>query len=180
MAFAQRSRNSYGTLPQTCWRAKPPPSWMMPANTPVSSPPPSRDPPDGHGPRQPAPATHPVAGTERLPNTRAPQPIGKPRVGFTLIVPAGTAPAGGWPVAIFGPGFTRSKYDLFLAADLNAAHGIATMATDPAGHSFGPASVAVIHPGTLTTTFSAFGQGADLDGDRDIPAREGIAPTDHN
>ncbi|MEA2655110.1 MAG: hypothetical protein QOI23_475 [Chloroflexota bacterium] len=114
-----------------------------------------------------------------VPSTRTPQPVGKQRVGFTLIVPAGVQPAGGWPVAIFGPGFTRSKYDLFLAADLNAAQGIATIATDPAGHAFGPASVVVVHQGALTTTFSGFGQGADLDGDGQITASEGVGPTDH-
>jgi len=111
--------------------------------------------------------------------TQTPQPIGSQRVGFALIVPAGIAPAGGWPVAIFGPGFTRSKYDLFLAADLNTANGIATIATDPAGHSLGPASVTVIHQGAINTTFSGFGQGADLDGDGDITASEGVGPTDH-
>src|SRR2546422_8632293 len=105
-----------------------------------------------------------------VPTTQTPQPVGNLRVGFTLIVPAGAPRAGGWPVAIFGPGFTRSKYDLSLAADLNAAQGIATMATDPAGHAFGPASVTVVHQGLLTTTFSGFGQGAALDGDGSITA----------
>jgi hypothetical protein len=114
-----------------------------------------------------------------VPSKQTPQPIGKQRVGFALIVPAGIQPAGGWPVAIFGPGFTRSKYDLFLAADLNAAHGIATIATDPAGHAFGPASVVVVHQGAVTTTFSGYGQGADLDGDGAITASEGVGPTDH-
>jgi len=123
--------------------------------------------------------TYADAVISNVPTTRTPQPIGKQRVGFTLIVPAGVQPAGGWPVAIFGPGFTRSKYDLFLAADLNAAQGIATIATDPAGHSFGPASVTVVHQGAITTTFSGFGQGADLDGDGDITASEGVGPTDH-
>ena len=66
-------------------------------------------------------------------------------------------------LAIFGPGFTRSKYDLFLAADLNAARGIATIATDPAGHSYGPASVTRVYQGAVTTSFSGFGQGTDLD-----------------
>ena len=111
--------------------------------------------------------------------SQTPQPIGKQRVGFTLIAPAGTPPAGGWPVAIFGPGFTRSKYDLFLAADLNAARGIATLSTDPAGHSYGPHSVTVVHQGPATTSFSGFGQGADLDGDGQIGASEGVGPTDH-
>jgi hypothetical protein len=123
--------------------------------------------------------TYADAVIPNVPTTRTPQPIGKQRVGFTLIVPAGTQPANGWPVAIFGPGFTRSKYDLFLAADLNAAHGIATIATDPAGHAYGPASVVVVHQGTVATTFSGFGQGADLDGDGDVTASEGVGPTDH-
>lgn len=77
--------------------------------------------------------TYADAMIPNVPTRRTPQPIGKQRVGFTLIVPAAVQPAGGWPVAIFGPGFTRSKYDLFLAADLNATRGIATLATDPAG-----------------------------------------------
>ncbi len=55
-----------------------------------------------------------------------------------MIVPAGPAPQGGWPVAIFGPGITRSKYDLFLAADVNASRGIATVSFDPVGHAYGP------------------------------------------
>jgi hypothetical protein len=123
--------------------------------------------------------TYEDAVIPNVPTTRTPQPIGKQRVGFTLIVPAGVQPAGGWPVAIFGPGFTRSKYDLFLAADLNAAKGIATIATDPAGHAYGPASVVAVHQGALTTTFSGYGQGADLDGDGDITASEGVGPTEH-
>jgi hypothetical protein len=114
-----------------------------------------------------------------VPTGRTPQPIGKQQVGFTLIVPAGPTPAGGWPVAIFGPGFTRSKYDLFLAADLNATKGIATISTDPAGHAYGPHSVAQVKQGALTTTFLGFGQGADLDGNGAIDASEGVGPTDH-
>jgi hypothetical protein len=64
--------------------------------------------------------TYADAVIPQVASSATPQPIGNQRVGFTLIVPAGSPPAGGWPVAIFGPGFTRSKYDLFLAADLNA------------------------------------------------------------
>ena len=123
--------------------------------------------------------TYADAVIPNVPTKQTPQPIGKQRVGFTLIVPHGVAPVGGWPVAVFGPGFTRSKYDLFLAADLNAARGIATMATDPAGHAYGPHSVVTVHQGPQTTTFSGYGQGADLDGDGDITASEGVGPTDH-
>jgi len=123
--------------------------------------------------------TYADAVIANVPTGSTPQPIGKQQVGFTLIVPAGATPAGGWPVAIFGPGFTRSKYDLFLAADLNASKGIATIATDPAGHAFGPNSVVQVKQGALTTTFLGYGQGADLDGDGKIDASEGVGPTDH-
>jgi len=51
--------------------------------------------------------------------------------------------------------------------------------TDPAGHAFGPSSVVVVHQGALSTTFSGYGQGADLDGDGTITASEGVGPTDH-
>ncbi len=115
----------------------------------------------------------------QVPTRSTPQPRSQQRVGFHLIVPAGVAPAGGWPVAIFGPGFTRSKYDLFLAADLNAARGVATIATDPAGHGFGPASRTVVHQGPLSTSFLSHGQGVDLDGDGTIDPSEGVSPTDH-
>ena len=108
--------------------------------------------------------------------TGAPKVTGSEEVGFTLIVPSGAKPAGGWPVAVFGPGITRSKYDVFLAADLNAERGIATIAIDPAGHSFGPRSEAsvdqVAPPGTVR--FSGFGRGRDLNGDKAISNQEGV------
>ena len=85
-------------------------------------------------PRDPAGAHQ--TGTSRV--------RGREQVGFTLIVPAGSKPAGGWPVAVFGPGITRSKYDLFLAADENASRGIATASIDPAGHAYGPRSDAAV------------------------------------
>jgi hypothetical protein len=96
-------------------------------------------------------------------------------VGFSLIVPSGTKPAGGWPVAVFGPGITRSKYDLFLAADENASRGIATASIDPVGHAFGPRSEAAVD--SLTTgpvRFSGFGRGVDLDRDGEITDQEGV------
>ncbi|CAN5783185.1 hypothetical protein BH18ACT7_BH18ACT7_19370 [soil metagenome] len=67
-----------------------------------------------------------VQGAERLP--------------FVLILPAGAPPAGGWPVAVFGHGFTRSDADLFLAAPQNASRGFATIATHVVGHGYGPDS----------------------------------------
>jgi hypothetical protein len=109
------------------------------------------------------------------PTTQTPRVVGKARLGFALIVPAGLPPAGGWPVAVYGPGFTRSYFDLFVSADLNAAAGIATIATNPLGHGFGPASrVTVQGPGGAT--FLSYGRGRDLTGDGEIEEAEGSQP----
>jgi hypothetical protein len=108
------------------------------------------------------------------PTTQTPPVVGKARTGFALIVPAGTPPAGGWPVAVYGPGFTRSYFDLFVTADANALAGIATIATNPLGHGFGPASTITIQgPGTR---FLSYGRGKDLTGDGTIEAAEGSQP----
>lgn len=113
-----------------------------------------------------------------VPTSRTPPALGRARIGFALVVPAGVAPVGGWPVAVYGPGFTRSYFDLFLTSDANAAAGIATMSIDPLGHGFGPASkISVGAPGTAKT-FLAYGRGHDLDGDGKITTTEGVQPSD--
>lgn len=107
-------------------------------------------------------------------------PTARARVGFVLIVPQATPampkPADGWPVAVFGPGVTRSKYDVFLAADENLKRGIATIAIDPVGHAYGPQSETgvdlVVPPGT--ERFSGFGRATDVDGDGAYGNREGL------
>lgn len=110
------------------------------------------------------------------PTTRTPPVQGKARNGFALIVPAGVPPAGGWPVAVYGPGFTRSYFDLFVTADLNAAAGIATIATNPLGHGYGPASTVTVQGPPSSTTFLSYGRGRDLTGDGEIEAAEGSQP----
>ncbi|TMC49436.1 MAG: hypothetical protein E6J14_08000 [Chloroflexi bacterium] len=116
-----------------------------------------------------------------VPSRQTPAALGKQRIGFVLVVPGGTPPAGGWPVAVYGPGFTRSKFDLFVSADLNAAAGVATIATDPQGHGFGPCSELSVQQASGTTTFLSWGQGRDLDGDSKIGdgLKDGVGPTDH-
>src|SRR5262249_56390540 len=66
---------------------------------------------------------------------------------FNLIIPAGPTPAGGWPVAIFGHGFTDSKQGAPLAvAAIFASRGIATIAINVVGHGRGPAGTLIITP----------------------------------
>ena len=116
-----------------------------------------------------------------IPTRDTEQPFGADRLGAVLILPSGTPPARGWPVAVYGPGFTRSKYDIFVSADHNAAAGIATIATDPAGHAFGPNSEVKVTAAGTTTTFLGYGRGRDLDGDGLIGdgLNDGVGPTDH-
>ncbi|CAN5591622.1 hypothetical protein BH18ACT1_BH18ACT1_09030 [soil metagenome] len=104
---------------------------------------------------------------------------GKERVGFVAVLPLATPsrpkPTGGWPVAIFGPGVTRSKYDVFLASDELLKQGIATIAIDPVGHAYGPdseAGVDVFPSGTLR--FDGFGRAVDVEGDGAYGARDGL------
>jgi hypothetical protein len=99
------------------------------------------------------------------PTTRTPRPTGATTVGFALIVPAGAPPAGGWPVAIFGHGFGRSKLDVFLAAQGNAARGIATIAIDAVGHGGGPNSAIDVSTATAVTRVPGHGRAQDTNGD---------------
>jgi hypothetical protein len=59
-------------------------------------------------------------------------------VRFTMSIPdpakVGPMPAGGWPVTIFGHGFTRSRNDFLAFANAAAAAGQAVIATDVLFH----------------------------------------------
>ena len=104
-----------------------------------------------------------------------PRVTGQARLPFVLIVPAGTAPKGGWPVAIFGHGFGETDADVFLAADLNASKGIATIGTDVVGHGFGPRSTWNITTASGTISVSAHARGHDTNGDGVIGSTEGVS-----
>jgi dienelactone hydrolase len=95
---------------------------------------------------------------------------------FTLFVPSGTKPAGGWPVAIFGHGFTDSMNGApWAVASSLARAGIATIAINIVGHGFGAASTYTITPpGGTAETFTAGGRGFDQNGDGKIDSTEGV------
>src|SRR5262249_37700297 len=104
-----------------------------------------------------------------------PRVTGRATLPFVLIVPAGPAPHGGWPVAIFGHGFTGSDSNVFLAADVNALDGIATIGTDVVGHGFGPRSTWNITEADGTTlSVPAHSRGHDQNGDGVIASTEGV------
>ena len=113
-----------------------------------------------------------------VPTGAAPRPLSKARIGVTMMAGAAPVlPATCLRPVVFGPGFTRSKYDLFLSADGLSERGFALFATDPLGHSFGPASTFTVPGPGGTRTGTGFGRGKDLDGDGTISSNEGVGPT---
>ena len=109
------------------------------------------------------------------PTKRTPRAAGSDAVGFALIVPAGTPPPGGWPVAIFGHGLGASKFSMFVAADQNAARGIATIAIDAVGHGGGPNSAVDVTTPAGVTRVPTHGRSRDIDGDGRITFLESIS-----
>jgi virulence factor lipase-like protein len=99
---------------------------------------------------------------------------GSEEVFFNLFIPSGTRPTNGWPVAIFGHGFTDSKQGApFAVASTLAHNGIATIAINVVGHGFGPNSTLTVAQGATTTTFPEGGRGFDQDGNGQITSSEG-------
>jgi hypothetical protein len=95
---------------------------------------------------------------------------------FTLFVPSGAEPAGGWPVAIFGHGFTDSKNGAPWAVASSLAHaGIATIAINVVGHGGGALGTYTVFPTAgLPVTLPDGGRGIDQDGNGTIDSTEGV------
>jgi hypothetical protein len=107
-----------------------------------------------------------------------PQPVSAARLPFVAVLPPGPAPEGGWPVAVFGHGFTSSTSAVFLAAFTNAQQGIATIGTNVVGHGYGPESSWVITSDGATTTLPSYGRGVDqADPGTAIGSTEGSSAT---
>ena len=94
---------------------------------------------------------------------------------FQLFLPSGDKPAGGWPVAIFGHGFTDSMYGApWTVASTFAAKGIATLAIQVVGHGGGGQGSLSVSSGGATVTLPAGGRGYDQNGDGTIDSTEGV------
>jgi hypothetical protein len=108
--------------------------------------------------------------------TGRPEPQAVEELGFTLFVPAGERPAGGWPVAIFGHGFTDSRFGApWTVARTMAERGIATISINVVGHGGGPrGTLAVERAEGAPVTLPAYGRGEDQDGDGRIGPTEGV------
>jgi hypothetical protein len=108
--------------------------------------------------------------------TGKPTPQGTNQIQFTLFMPAGTTPAAGWPVAIFGHGFTDSKNGApWAVASSLARAGIATIAINVVGHGGGAlGSYTVLRSGAAPVSLPAGGRGIDQDGNGTIDSTEGV------
>ncbi len=95
---------------------------------------------------------------------------------FELFLPSGTKPVGGWPVAIFGHGFTDSMYGApWTVASVFASQGIATMAINVVGHGGGALGTLNVFPAAAApVVVPAGGRGFDQDANGDIGSTEGV------
>jgi hypothetical protein len=114
------------------------------------------------------PATGTLSGT--------PAAQGSNTLQFELFLPAGTKPAGGWPVAIFGHGFTDSMYGApWAVASVFASQGIATIAINVVGHGGGAlGTLNVLRSAGDPVVIPAGGRGFDQDGNGTIDSTEGV------
>ena len=95
---------------------------------------------------------------------------------FELFLPSGPRPAGGWPVAIFGHGFTDSMYGApWTVASVFASRGIATIAINVVGHGGGAlGTLNVIRTAGAPVIVPSGGRGIDQDGNGKIDSTEGV------
>jgi hypothetical protein len=116
------------------------------------------------------PATGTATGTPVVQRTQ--------QVIFTLVLPSGSKPPGGWPVAIFGPGYSTEKETIVAFSSVLAAWGVATIAINLPGHGGGPlGTLTVTRTNGTSVTMPAGGRAIDQNGDGTYAVGEGMAST---
>lgn len=115
-----------------------------------------------------------IPATDTL--TGAPRPLGSQQLVFQLFLPSSPKPAGGWPVALFGHGFTDSMYGApWTVASVFASQGIATLSINVVGHGGGSqGTLTVLANGAAPVVVPAGGRGIDQDGNGSIDSTEGV------
>lgn len=106
-----------------------------------------------------------------------PQPQGTNALVVQMFLPSGPKPAAGWPVALFGHGFTDSMYGApWTVASVLASRGIATLAINVVGHGGGAQGTLTVlrTGGAAPVTLPAGGRGIDQDGNGTIDSTEGV------
>jgi hypothetical protein len=115
-----------------------------------------------------------IPATDTL--TGMPQPLGQQQLVFQLFLPSSAKPAGGWPVVIFGHGFTDSMYGApWTVASVFASQGIATLSINVVGHGGGAQGYLNVLPTAgAPVQVPAGGRGIDQDGNGAIDSTEGV------
>jgi hypothetical protein len=126
------------------------------------------DSPDYETPGKVIPAVGSATGT--------PAVQGVNRIQFNLFLPAGTAPAGGWPVVMFGHGFGDNMHSSpYAVASSMARRGLATIAINVVGHGGGALGTLVVNRATGgPVVLPAGGRGIDQNGNGAIDSTEGV------
>ena len=108
--------------------------------------------------------------------TGAPRLLGSETLTAQFFLPAGPKPAMGWPVAIFGHGFTDSMYGApWTVASVLASQGIATVSINVVGHGGGALGTLNALPTVgAPVQIPAGGRGIDQDGNGSIDSTEGV------
>lgn len=124
--------------------------------------------PDYQTPEKYIPATPTLLGQ--------PKPQGSNDLIVEVFLPSSAKPAGGYPVAIFGHGFTDSMYGApWTVASVLASQGIATVAINVVGHGGGPlGTLNVLPSASAPVVVPAGGRGFDQDGNGAIDSTEGV------
>jgi len=114
------------------------------------------------------PATGTLSGT--------PVPQATKQIQFTIFLPSGVKPVGGWPTAIFGHGFTDSKDGApWVVASSLANAGIATIAINVVGHGGGAlGKYTVVRTAAPPVVLPSGGRGIDQNGNGTIDSTEGV------
>jgi Bacterial Ig-like domain len=125
--------------------------------------------PDYETPAKVIPAVGTATGTPAVQGTNDVQ--------FSLFLPAGAPPAGGWPVALFGHGFTDWKNGAPPeVAGMLARNGIAAIAINVVGHGGGPLGTYTVNRvGLPSVTLPLGGRGIDQNGNGSIDSTEGVS-----
>ena len=95
----------------------------------------------------------------------------------TLFLPEGQKPPGGWPVAIFGHGFTNDRHVIPpMVAGTLARNGFATVAINVVGHGAGPeGTLTLVRTDGPPVTLPSGGRGVDRNEDGKIELAEGVS-----
>jgi hypothetical protein len=104
-----------------------------------------------------------------------PEVLNYETVYFNIVIPAGAAPANGWPVIIYGQGTGDNLNGApFNVAANFANHGFATVAINFPGQGLGPTgTLTVARTGNPAITFPAGGRAVDVNHDDNFDSPEG-------